>query len=391
MKKTLLLFTALFAVSTIYAQRGKVAAASNILDQGDVDGARKRINEALIHEKSKDWARTYVVAGKISIAEFEKTQNVEKLIEASDFFLKSMERDRLGDEAGKGIGKTANEIKMVVTMSTPPIINAGVEAFEAENFILAMRLFEKVSLLNNDKVFWTPGQPEVMDSIFAYYTALSAYKGEVWDKAEEYFNKSIDVKYEGGDAVLLLNEVYAAQKDTVKMINNFKRGSELFPQDDRIILPLVILYIATEQDDEALTYLDASISKMPNNENFYFARGFLYENKKDIDEAEKNYLKALEINPEYYEALIELGIIYFNKGAEHTQYAITLDLQRDYDAAMAKAHEYFVQSLPFVERADKAKPNNEIVLDTLKSLYYRLQMMDKYEEVDIKLQNIKQN
>jgi len=389
MKKALLLFTALFAVTTIYAQRGKVAAASNILDQNDVDGARKRINEALVHEKSKDWARTYVVAGKIAIAEFEKTQDVEKLIEASDYFLKSMERDRLGDEAGKGIGKTANEIKMVVTMGMAHIQNAGVEAFNAEDFKLAMRLFEKVSLLNNDKIFWTPGQPEVMDSIFAYYTALAAYRSETWDKAEEYFIKSIAVKYGEGDAVLLLNDVYGAMKDTLKMKENLKRGAELFPQDDRIIISLISLYITTEQHDDALTYLDATIVKMPNNPIFYFARGFLHENKKNIDEAERNYLKAIELNPEYYEPLISLGVIYFNNGAEQTQYAITLNLQRDYDEAMNQAHEYFKQALPYVERADKVKPNDEIVLDTLKSLYYRLQMMDKYEEVEAKLETIK--
>ena len=389
MKRTLLVFTVLFAVTVIYAQRNKVAVASNILEQGDVDGARKRIDEALVNEKSKDWARTYVVAGKISIAEYEKTKDVEKLIEASDFFLKSMERDRLGDEVGKGVGKTANEIKVTVTMSLPHIQNAGVEAFETENFKLAMRLFEKISLINNDKVFWTPGQPEVMDSIFAYYTALAAYNCKSWDKAEEYFNKSIDVKYGEGNAVLLLNDVFIATKDSVKMLNNLKRGSELFPKDDRIIINLIILYIALGQDDEALAYLDATIAKMPNNAIFHFARGFLYENKKDIDNAEKNYLKALELNPNYYEPLISLGVIYYNKGADQTQLAQTMQYQKDYDAAMEKSVEFFKQALPFVERADKAKPNEEIPLDTLKQLYYRLQMMDKYEETEIKLKNLK--
>jgi hypothetical protein len=63
--------------------------------------------------------------------------------------------------------------------------------------------------------------------------------------------------------------------------------------------------------------------------------------------------------------------------------------QSDYDAAIAKAMEYFKQALPYVEGADKAKPNDENVLDTLKGIYYRLQMMDKYEEVEKKIENLK--
>jgi tetratricopeptide (TPR) repeat protein len=228
-----------------------------------------------------------------------------------------------------------------------------------------------------------------MDSTFAYYTAICAYHCEDWNMAEKYFNKSIDVKYGEANTVLLLNDVYAAMKDTAKMIANLRRGIELFPDDNGIIFTLIQIYISTGLYDDALKFLDATIEKMPNNAQLHFARGFLFENKGDIDVAEINYRKALEYNKNYYEPLISLGVIYFNKGAEQTRKANDMQKQSDYDAAMSQATEFFKQALPYVERADQAKPNDENVLDTMKNIYYRLQMMDKYEEVVNKMENLK--
>ena len=389
MKKTLFIIIAVFAVTSVYAQRGKVAAASSFLDQGDVEGAKKRISEALVHEKSKDWARTYVIAGRVSIAEYEKTQAPEKIIEGADHFIKAIERDKLGDEKGKGIGKTATEIKWVVTQYMPTIQNAGVDAFSDENFDLSMQIFEKVSLLLNDPIFYVKGQPEVQDSIFTYYTALSAYQSKNWNKAIEYFNKSIAVKYGEGDAVLLLYEVYDAMKDTANMLTTLKRGTDVFPDDDRIIINLISLYITKGNYDDAIIYLDATIAKSPTNHIYHFARGFLNESNDKIDKAIQDYTRSLELKDDFYESLISLGVIYFNKGAEKTREIQQINDQKEYEAGVAQSLDYFRQALPFVERADKAKPDDESVLDTLKSIYYRLQMMDKYEEVDEKLENLK--
>ncbi|MCL2073344.1 MAG: tetratricopeptide repeat protein [Marinilabiliaceae bacterium] len=389
MKQMLLIIAAIFCAMSVYGQRGKVAAASSFLDQGDVDGAKKRISDALVNEKSIDWARTYVIAGRVSVAEYLQTQNPEKVVEAADHFIKAIERDKLGDEKGKGIGKTANEIKLYITQNMPDIQNAGVEAYTAEKFDLSMRIFERVALLLNDPIFYVKGQPEVADSIFTYYTALSAYKSENWKKAVEYFNKSIDVGFDEGNAVLLLYEVYGAMKDTVNMVSTLQKGSDLFPDDDRIILNLINLYITMTQLDEALNYLDGAIAKNPNNATFYFARGYINESKNLIDEAVKDYLKSLELKDDLYDPLFSLGVIYFNKGAEKTREANDLADMKEYEAAIAQSVEFFSQALPFVERADKVKPDNEMVLDTLKSIYYRLQQMDKYEEVNEKLENLK--
>ncbi|MDR2928393.1 MAG: tetratricopeptide repeat protein [Cytophagaceae bacterium] len=393
MKRTLLFFIVIFAATSLFGQRGKVASASYKIDQGDLEGAKKDLELALVHEKSKDWARTYVVAARLAAAEFKTApNNIDKILQAAEYFQKAIERDNVGDEKGKGIGRTANEIKMAIMLFMPELQNVGVEAFNAEDFPLATKAFEKVSILSNDPLLQPAEQKGIMqDSIFTYYTALAAFRSENWEKAIEYFKKSIDVHYGEGDAILLLNDTYAAVNDTVNMIANLQKGSEVYPQDDRIIINLINLYLKTGQYEDALRYLDTAITKDPQNATFYFARGFLHENRKKFDEAEVEYKKAIELQGDYYEPLISLGVIYFNRGADKTQEIQDPKISAaDYEAGIAQSNEFFKQALPYVERAEKVKPNEEVVLESLKSLYYRLQMMDKYDEVNRKLESLKQ-
>lgn len=389
MKRLLLACIAVIAVTSAFGQRGKVTAASAFIDNGDLTAAKQRIDDAMLDPTSKDWPKTYIVAARLATEEFTKNKSNEDIIKAADYYLKAIELDQKGDIKGKGIGKYANEIKMNITMFVPTLQNTGIEAFNAENFVFSMNAFERVANLNSSIIFQTPGKPEVVDSVFIYYTALSALRSSNWGKAEDYFKKSIDLKYGEGDAILLLHEVYTTSGDSSKIDSNLKKGIELFPKDERIIMQLINYYLSTKQNNEALEYLNAAINKDPSNFSYLFVRGFLFENNNDLEKAEAEYLKAIELKPDYYEPLISLGVIYYNRGAELTRVAQDYKDMKQYNAAIAQSIVHFKESLPYVERADAAKPNEEHVLETLKSIYYRLEMMDKYNEVSNKLNELK--
>lgn len=388
MKRLLLVCMAIFAVSAAYSQRGKVTAANAFIDNGDLKAAKQRIDDALLDPASKDWPKTYIVAARLASEEFKQSKNNTEVLKAADYYFKAIELDQKGDAKGKGIGRFANEIKMNITMFVPILQNAGIEAFNKEDFAISMETFERVAKLNGASIFQVPGKPAIVDSVFIYYTALSALRSSNWTKAEEYFNKSLELKYGEGDAILLLHDVYTSSGDSAKIDKNLKRGIEIFPQDDRIMMQLINYYLSTKQNKEALEYLESAIQKDPENFSYYFVRGFLYESNNDLEKAETEYLKAIEIKPDYYEPLISLGVIYFNRGAEATRKAQDIADYKKYEAAMKASLIHFEKSLPYVERADAAKPNEEHVLETLKSLYYRLEMMDKYNNVVERIKNI---
>lgn len=389
MKRLLLVCMAIFTVFAGYSQKAKVATANAYIDNGDLKGAKNRIEEALVNPSSNEWPKTYIVAARWHSEEFAQSKKSKDALQAAEYLLKAIELDAKGDAKGKGVGKFANEIKMRITLFIPVLQNLGIEAFEREDFNASMNIFEKVVLLNGSSVFQTAGQPQVVDSAYVYYTGLSALRSKNYEKAEEYFKKSLDIKYAEGDPILLLHEVYAASGDSVKIDANLKKGVEKFPKDERIMMQLINYYISTKQSERALEYLDAVIKTNPKDPIRFFVRGYLRENSNELKLAEIDYLKALELKSDYYEPMISLGVIYFNEGAEQTRVAQDITDYKKYEAAMKLAQEHFKKALPYVEGADALKPGDNVqVLETLKNLYYRLENMDKYNEVLERIKNM---
>ncbi|MFW6310474.1 MAG: hypothetical protein ACOC1D_05160, partial [Prolixibacteraceae bacterium] len=52
-----------------------------------------------------------------------------------------------------------------------------------------------------------------------------------------------------------------------------------------------------------------------------------------------------------------------------------------YQEELEKANVWFKKALPYMERCYELDPDHPMTLESLKNLYYRLQMMDKYNEI----------
>ena len=383
MKRLALFAILIFSISAVYAQKGKVSAASGYLDTKDLEAAKKAIDVALEHEKSVNWPKTYIIAAKVYTELAKSGEDADGIKKAVDFYKKAIELDQKGDAKGKGIGKYEKEIKLQLTFFKPDLTNSGIEGFNTENFEQALYAFENVLYLNALPMFQeeTPG----VDTAIVYNCALAAYNAKDWAKAEKFFNQSIDLGYGGGDAVLLLDQVFDASGDSLKVADNLKRGFQKFPEDERILTTLIQYYLDAQENEAALEYLNTAIEKDPENPSFYYARGVLNENI-DKEAAISDYKKCLEIDPAFFNSLYNIGVIYYNKGVEQQNIANDKTTTKEFNEAMKVANDFWEQSLPFMEKAHEVKPEEAAVLETLKGLYYRFERMDKYNEVKAKLE-----
>ncbi len=387
MKKTVLFLAAVFTLSVAMAQKGKVTTATTLLEQDDVEKAKEAIDAATANEKSNTWPKTFIVAAKVYSKLAEKGKDDQGILKAYEYYLKAIELDKKGDAKGKKIGRYKKEIGQELIFFGNQLTNTGVEAFNKEDFETAVTAFDGLLKLNaNDYLVEVQG--EKVDTAIMYNTALAAYNGKKWDMAVEYFDKIINVKYGGGDAVLLLHQVFAEQGDSTKMGPNLIRGFETYPEDDRILTQLINFYLETKQNDKALNYLNTAIESDKGNPSFYYARAVLNDNSKNYDAALADYKKCLEIDPEYFNALYNMGVMYFNKGVEQMNDANSETDFKKFEAKKEVAEKTFKEALPFFERAHEIKPDEAAVMESLKTLYYRFEMMDKYKGIDEKLKNI---
>ncbi|PWE00062.1 tetratricopeptide repeat protein [Marinilabilia rubra] len=380
MKKLLVFALAIFAVASVHAQKSKVNAAEAYIENGDIDAAGERMEEAYTHKRSKDWPKTYIVAAKLAAAKYKKENDIQLLKDAVDHYMKAIELDK----ADKG--RFENEIKVALTFFLNELTNAGIEGFNNQNYENAMTAFENVLKVNNLDMF-QKDNPTV-DTAIIYNTALAAYNAKKWDTAAKYLEESINYDYGGGDAVLLLHQVYGTMGDSTKMAENLQTGFEKYPEDDRLLTQLINYYLETQQNEEAMSYLNQAVENDPSNPTYYYARGVLYDQSQKYDKAIEDYKKALEKDEAYFDALYNLGVIYYNKAIEQMNVANDETDHAKFKEEKTKADSLFKTSLPYMEKAHEVKPEERAVLESLKGLYYRFEMNDKYDEISAKLDSI---
>jgi len=83
------------------------------------------------------------------------------------------------------------------------------------------------------------------------------------------------------------------------------------------------------------------------------------------------YKKALEIDPNYFEANLNLGYVIINPAIDEYNAANKLpaNKQKEYDAAIAKAKSQFEAAKPYLQKAKDLKPTSIDALTNLRTYY----------------------
>lgn len=107
--------------------------------------------------------------------------------------------------------------------------------------------------------------------------------------------------------------------------------------------------------------------------------------------AESYYAKALEIKPDYFDALYNLGALFYNEAAEKIKQANELDLskQKEYDKLSAAAKELFNKALPYFDKALAIDGNDLNTLIALKEIHANLGDTKKSNEYKARFDELK--
>ena len=372
---TLIIVT--FGISGSFAQKGKVASATNYLTNGQIEKAWEAIQEAEKHEKTANYAKTYFVKGQIlqQIGE-SKDENIKKLVEnplvgAYDSYQKAIELD----EKGK-IGKS---VDLSYTMLNNDFINLGVEKWEEKDFAGAVEAFKYSLEIGKNDFFGG-----VVDTVIVYNTGLAAYNAKMYDDALKYFGQAKDMGYGGTNIYQLMQTIYITQGDSIAAEKIVLEGIRAYPDDDALMILMINYLLTSNQYDKAFEYLKVAKEKDPNNKSYWYVEGILYDRSEQFDQAMTSYKKAIELDPEYYDPYYNMGVIQFNEGVQLYDEANKIMDNTEFALAKEKADKTFAEAIPLFEKAMENAKNDKEKLDSmmnLKTLYRRLQMMDKFEDM----------
>ena len=412
MKKSIFLAALVLISAGCFAQKANVSKARSLADAETPDyaGARAAIAEALQNDETKDQANTWYVAGFIGYKEFDNGnikrqigQNVDinswgaAVYESLDYWTKAYDMAMVPTYDKKGRAKydtrTPKSIlpKVVEYFQFQPLIVAGFTAYENNNPSLAYDMF--IAHCNIPEMKMMQDNPEeaaklLRDSSFytcLYYAGRFAYEAERYDEAVATL-KRMNSEHANANAlrkeIIYANEyiyqIYMEQKDTVAAVDFIKGCIDLFPEEPWFMQNLINLYINSGQEEKAIEYLDIAIARVPNVGQYYNSKGSILARVGRFDESFKAFEQAIAIEPNNALFLETLGFAYVDLGNKLNDDAAYYDA-KEYAKAKVEIDKAFQNALPYFEKAYELEPDNYDYKRSLRSLYYRLGMNDKYE------------
>ncbi|MEQ8581361.1 MAG: tetratricopeptide repeat protein [Marinoscillum sp.] len=389
MKRTYIIMMALVLSLAGYAQKKpKITKANQARENGDLAEAKAIIDAAIEYEKVKDDGKTWYYRGLI-YATIDTTSNEQyanlsdnALEEAVAAFNKADEIDPEGKNyyitGMMGIPELKNQ---QISNYYSYYYNMAVMAFQDSEYEKAVDAFEKSYYI-------------VPDDTNAYINAAyAAHNGQLYDAATKNYRLAIDNGATSKDLyynyVSILTTALDDKEGALAVVDE---ALEKYPSDGTLQKNRINLLINMGKIEEARSNLEEAIESEPDNANLYFTLAVINDEMKDQERAIKAYLKAIEIDPNHFEANFNYGVILINQANETIKESNSLGMSK---ADQKKARELepvisqkLKDALPQWEKVHEINPSDRTAMETLAYIYTQLKMKEKANAMNKKLDSM---
>ncbi len=213
------------------------------------------------------------------------------------------------------------------------------------------------------------------DTLTYYVQALSALNATRYDSAEEAAVKYKDKGGKSSDIYLILFQIYNDKDQKDKALAITKEARVKYPSREEFAKNELNVYLSAKQYDAAKAMVEEQIQKAPSPESYYLL-GELNRELKNNPEAIKALKKALELDANHFDANASMAeMLYAEVGEVRAQRDATKDNAKRQQLYM-KIEQELKEAVPYWERLEAIKPNEENVLYGLQSIYNDLSVYD---------------
>ncbi|HTK21121.1 MAG TPA: hypothetical protein VL442_16475 [Mucilaginibacter sp.] len=421
------LLTGLLGVITIsaFAQKGELSNAQAAYEKYDplsranyalakpaLMDAKTAIDKAAANAKTATMPQTYALKAAIyaSLAahEADATAAATEATTAEEAIVKAKETDTKG-EFKTLIDHASRELAQIQ-------LDKGVKAYQAKNYDEAYSAFiAEQKLLPND-------------TTAMLYAGVSAANAKNYPNALDNYKKLLASDYKDKEKIYMdMPILYMLNKDTASAVKIASEATSKYPNNPDLRKAEIETSLQAGQQGDLVTKIEAAIKADPNNKKLYYYAGLTYSqiaegSQKEIAKLQKadkaaegkakpgtkftpnpqiaklqqgradNYAKAAEqykkavaMDPNYFEAVLNLGYVIMAPAIDMYNAARFLNDQKSYDAAMKKAVDQFNQAKPYLLKAVELNPQSPDALANLKSYYLGIQDTNNANETQKKI------
>jgi tetratricopeptide (TPR) repeat protein len=391
MKKVMILLAVLLTANVMMAQKKDRTDAFMYNKNGQYAKALASIEKCINHEqflgmKANDQSTAWLYRAAIyqnimqSDDEKLKAQVPNALDIVYESLMKCLENESFCEDQ-----QNQMEIAMRIGSVLTAYYSQGADAYNNGQYAEAAPLFKKAY----DIAKSLGGGEEASEML--NLAATSALRAEDYNTALEYFTELKDNGNETAEVYRHLAACYNGLGQPDQAMAMINAGLEKDPSDANLILEKVNAYLKEGKGAEAIVDLEKLLELDPQNAQLLFVLGTIYgdENNKDVYDTEKAkqyYEQALAINPDYYDATYNIGVLYTTMANKYIEEAneITGFSKAEiakYDGLIEQANELLRTGLPYLQKAYEAQPSDD-VKNVLRSIYVKLNMTDEVKALD---------
>ena len=300
--------------------------------------------------------------------------------------------DKMMDSFGKSLAisnKFEKNIEEYKAFQWANNFNRGVSLFQRGNKVTdedSIKMYFDMAIdAYNNAIMLEPDSGETYRNLAFVYLTTGKTEESVEplkklveiEQAEEGYQYLGEVYYTLGANIMNDFKSNSNAQDSVKAMDYFDKsivtleeGLKKYPENSDMQVARTSAYIGAGRIAEAIEASKILVDNEPNNKIYRYNYGVLLLNAERYSEAETQLLEALKIDPEYENAIYNLGVTYvkwgtaMNKEAEQKG-TISEDYKKKYEAA-----------LPYLEKVVEKDATNVAIWELLGKVYSVLGMTD---------------
>ena len=160
---------------------------------------------------------------------------------------------------------------------------------------------------------------------------------------------------------------------------------KLNPDDVSLIVTEANMYFNLNDFTTYQKLIGEAVQKDPNNPELFFNLGVVSAKTKDNVKAMEYYNKAIELNPKYADAYLNMAALVLEKDQAIIEKMNTLGNSaadnKKYDQFKLDREKVLKEAMPFLEKTIEFGNKEIEVKRTLMNIYYTLDMTDKYKKL----------
>jgi len=377
------------AISLSFGQKAVRQTASNYLKEGKLDKALESINLCIQDPSTAQDPKAWFIRGNIyselAITKDEKFKALEAdpLTKALESYKKATEYDEKKE--------FTEDIFQKVNWQRNKYFNEAVEAYGKKDF--------KSAMLSFDHSFLALESINIHDTLSLFYAATCASLANDRVQAKKYLIDLLKYKAKSVAIYTSLSELYRQDKDSSASLAVIREGQKMYPGNMPLFLAETNIYLTFNNTTKALDNLKMAAKKDSANPSIYYALGTIYN--KLVDDTTKTadmrdqmfgfaveaYKKAIQLKPDYFDPVFNLGALYVNKAVIYDDKAknLPLDAEAEYKTQKAEANKYLEAAIPYLEKASELQPTDISTMNSLKQIYIRQQKADRLKAINEKI------